>query len=257
MDPRDFSGVRGRQHRSGSPVVRGTCVVPNLGLIVPYMGTSRSATKRSVGRRAVLAPSRTTPVPASRRQGIARALFTSTQQRVLGLLYGQPDREFYASELFRLARAGRGAVQRELQKLVSSGLVSTTTAGRQKNYRANREAPIFEELRGIVLKTIGAADPVREALIPLAPRIARALVFGSIAKGTDRAGSDIDLLVVADALTLEDLFKALAPAEAVLDRKVNPTLMGLHEYEKARDTRDSFVDRVLRGPTIPLLGDTA
>jgi predicted nucleotidyltransferase len=221
------------------------------------MGTSPSPRIRSNSRRSKRAPSTAARVTPPRRQGVAGALFTSTQQRVLGLLYGQPDREFYASELFRLARGGRGAVQRELQKLVSSGLVTTGIAGRQKHYRANREAPIFEELRGIVVKTIGAADPVREALRPLAPRIARALVFGSIAKGTDRARSDIDLLVVADDLTLEDLFAALAPAEAVLDRRVSPTLIRRQEYEKARRTPDSFVDRALRGPTIPLLGDAA
>lgn len=220
------------------------------------MGTSRSASKRSGGRRSALAPSPAPREPAPRRQGIAGALFTSTQQRVLGLLYGQPEREFYASELFRLARAGRGAVQRELKKLVSSGLVTIATVGRQKHYQANREAPIFDELRRIVVKTIGTADPVRAALSALAPRITRALVFGSVAKATDRTGSDIDLLVVADDLTLEDLFGVLAPAEAVLDRKVNPTLMSRQEYEKARRTPDSFVDRVLRGPTIPLLGDT-
>src|SRR5512137_1210268 len=118
--------------RNSEPAVPGTCVVPNMGRIVPHMGTIRSTAKRA-DRRSGLAPSRAAPGTPSRRDGVAGALFTSTQQRVLGLLYGQPERDFYASELFRLARAGRGAVQRELQRLVSSGLVTTATAGRQKH----------------------------------------------------------------------------------------------------------------------------
>ena len=102
------------------------------------------------------------------------------------------------------ASGGTGAVQRELEKLVASGLVCVTHVGRQKHYQANAEAPVFDELRRIVVKTIGVVDPVREALDPLAPRITRALVFGSVAEGTDRASSDVDLLVGADDLTLED-----------------------------------------------------
>ncbi|MBX9811154.1 MAG: hypothetical protein K2Y16_06015 [Burkholderiales bacterium] len=86
---------------------------------------------------------------------MAGALFTATQQRVLGLLFGQPERSFFATELIALARAGSGAVQRELQRLAESGFVTVTRIGNQKHYQANRAAPIFEELRGMVLKTLG------------------------------------------------------------------------------------------------------
>lgn len=230
-----------------------SCVVPNVGRIVPVMGT-RTGSKRRPARPAGRARTSGASGTEARQDGIAGALFTSTQQRVLGLLYGQPTRQFYATELFRLARSGRGAVQRELGKLVASGLVSVAVVGRQKHYQANPAAPIFDELRRIVVKTIGVADPIRDALDPLAPRIVLALVFGSVAKGTDRAGSDIDLLVVADDLTLEELFRALSHAESVLDRKVSPTLIGRTEFQKARGTHDTFVDRVMRGPTIPVLG---
>jgi predicted nucleotidyltransferase len=185
---------------------------------------------------------------------VAGALFTATQQRVLGLLFGQPDRSFFANEVIALARVGNGSVQRELARLVASGLVVSSVVGRQRHYRANRESPIFDELRSIMMKTVGAAEPAREALQGLARKISCAFIYGSIAKGTDSATSDMDVLIVSDELTLEEVFDALEPAEASLGRKVNPTLLRTAEFEAARHVPDSFVARVLAGPTIALIG---
>src|SRR5262249_19180943 len=132
--------------------------------------------------------------------GIADALFSRTQQRVLGLVFGQPDRQYGTVELIKLADSGSGAVQRELQRLVSSGLVSCTQLGQQKRYQANRESPLFEELRAIVEKTAGVSEVVRAALAPLEPKLRLAVLFGSVAKSTDSATSDIDVLIVSDDL---------------------------------------------------------
>ena len=188
------------------------------------------------------------------RVGIASALFTTTQQRLLSLLFGQPSRSFYASELIALTGSGSGAVQRELQRLVSSGLVGVTRVGRQKHHRANPESPVFVELRGLVQKTVGLAEPLREALEPLGNRIKLALVYGSVARGVDGADSDIDLLVVGDELTLEDMYSALAPVEAVLDRRVNPMLYTEREFAERRATGSTFLSRVLAGETLVLVG---
>lgn len=100
--------------------------------------------------------------------GLADALFTSTQQRVLGLLFGQPGRSFFATELIALTGSGSGAVQRELKRLASSGLVTVTRIGNQKHYQANDTSPVFEELRSLIIKTVGLADPIRQVLAPLA-----------------------------------------------------------------------------------------
>ncbi|WP_418318111.1 nucleotidyltransferase domain-containing protein [Piscinibacter sakaiensis] len=133
--------------------------------------------------------------------GMADVLFTGTQHRVLAPLFGQPTRSFYASELISLAGMGSGAVQRELAKLAGSGLVTVRTVGNQKHFQANRDAPIFDELKGIVDKTFGLAEPLRQALQPLSKKIAAAFVFGSVAKESDTASSDIDLLVAATICT--------------------------------------------------------
>lgn len=188
-----------------------------------------------------------------RQSGLADALFGSTRRRVLGLLFGQPQRSFFVTEIMALTDAGRGAVQRELQRLADSGLVTVTKLGNQKHYQADKASPLFKELASIIQKTVGLEEPLRAALTPLAGRIRLALVFGSIAKGLDTAASDVDLLVVSDELTLEDLYRALSPAEAQLARTINPSLYSTIEFQQ-RKAEKSFVKRVLDGPTIPLLG---
>jgi predicted nucleotidyltransferase len=187
--------------------------------------------------------------------GLADVLFTKTQQRVLRLFFGSPDRTFIKQELIDRALSGSGAVQRELARLVDSGLVTVTRIGSQKHYQANRAAPIFEELRGIITKTIGLADPIRSALQPLAKRIDVALVYGSVAKGKDRAQSDIDLLVVGNDLTLEELFSRLAPVERKLGRRINPTLYTRDEFARRQKSANAFLRKVLAGEHIVLIGN--
>jgi predicted nucleotidyltransferase len=185
---------------------------------------------------------------------MADALFTKTQRRVLALFFGQPDRTFFKRELIQRAGSGSGAVQRELGRLVESGLVTVTMIGSQKHYQANRAAPIFEDLRAIVTKTVAVVDPLRVALKPLAKQIHLAVVYGSVAKGEARAGSDVDLLVVADDLTLEELFALLSPAEKKLGRKIEPTLYTIAEYNKRRKSGNPFLQKVLTGEHILLIG---
>ena len=185
---------------------------------------------------------------------LADALFTTTQQRVLALLFGQPARSFFASELIRLTGSGSGAVQRELKRLVSSGLVTVKRIGRQKHFQANPDCPVFDELCAMVRKTVAMVEPVRQALAPLAEGIALAVVYGSVAKGTDTASSDIDLLVVADDLTLEALYTALAPAELNLARKISPTLYTITEFDSRLAAGNPFLTRVIEGEHLVLIG---
>jgi predicted nucleotidyltransferase len=185
---------------------------------------------------------------------LADALFTKVQQRVLGLLFGNPERSFYANEIIALAQSGTGAVQRELARLQSSGLVTVQQVGRQKHYQANRASPVFEELRGLVLKTVGLADVLRAALAPLRDRIMVAFVFGSVAKGHDSAASDIDLMVVSDALSYADLFAALEPAVESLGRPVNPTVYSHADLKRRIDDDNAFVGRVLAQNKIWVIG---
>jgi len=186
--------------------------------------------------------------------GLADALFSKVQQRVLGVLFGSPDRSFYANEIIGLARSGTGAVQRELARLEASGIVRATRVGKQKHYQANAHSPLFEELRGLALKTFGLADILRAALEPIASDIRAAFVYGSIAKGRDTVESDIDVLVISDRLAYADLFAVLEEASARLGRKVAPTIYSSKEFQKRVGSRNSFVVRVLAQPKLWLIG---
>jgi hypothetical protein len=183
----------------------------------------------------------------------ADALFTKTQQRVLAVLFGQPQRSFYANEIIGLAESGSGAVQRELARLESAALVTVRRIGNQKHYQANSAAPIFAELRAIVVKTFGAADVVRLALAPL-PSIELAFIYGSIAKGTDHAGSDIDLMIIGTLLSNTQLLDALMPASEQLGRAINPTLYSPAEFAQRLIAGKSFISRVLEQPKIFVKG---
>jgi len=185
---------------------------------------------------------------------VAGALFTPVQQRVLGLLFGQPDRKYQGSELIRLAGSGTGAAHRVLTKLAETGLVTVERVGNQKHYQANRASPVFEELRGLISKTAGLAVPLRSALAPLAKQINAAFVYGSLAKGTDRAGSDVDLMVISPKLAYANLYEALQKAEAALGRTVNPNLMTPREWREKRAEKDSFAARVAAQPKIFVIG---
>ena len=187
--------------------------------------------------------------------GLANALFTPVRQRVLALLFGQPQRRYQSSELIRLANSGTGAVHRILTRLAAADLVSVEKVGNQKHYQANADSPIFEELAGLVRKTVGLVGPLRTALVPFKDRIAAAFVYGSIAKGTERAGSDIDLMVIADDIDYAELFTALPGVESTLDRTINPNLMTCSDWQRKRDEPDSFADRVASQPVLFVMGD--
>ncbi len=190
----------------------------------------------------------------ARRKSLADALLTRTQQRVLGLLFGQPGRSFYASELIRVTGTGSGAAQRELARLENSGLVVGRRIGPQKHYQANAASPLFEELRGIVVKTVGLAEPVRTALKPLSAAIRAAFVYGSVAKVADHSGSDIDLMVISDTLTYGEVFGALERAAKAVGRPLNPTVYTVAEFSKRTREENAFVARVLRQPKVWIIG---
>ncbi len=210
--------------------------MPESGMIMPILGVTHRVARRS------------------RRKSLADALFTKTQQRVLGVLFGQPERSFYASELIRQAGTGSGAAQRELAKLVESGLVTARRVGHQKHYQANSESPLFSEIRAIILKTVGLAEPLRKALAPVASAIRAAFVYGSVAKGSDRSQSDIDLMVVSDTLTYSEVFDALEPVGRVLGRPINPTVYTAAEFSKRIRDENAFVMRVLEQPKVWVIG---
>ena len=185
---------------------------------------------------------------------MADALFSTVQQRVLAYLFGQPERSFFATEVIKLAGGGSGAVQRELARLDDSGLVTVTRVGTQKHYQANPKSPIFADLCAIAQKTVGLAEPLREALAPLEKDITAAFVFGSVAKRSDSAASDIDVLILSDRLEYADVFEALQSAEARLGRTVNPIVYTPANWRKKRTEDNAFVVRLAAQPKVFLIG---
>jgi len=201
-------------------------------MIIPNMGTK-------VGRPSI---------------GLADALFPRVQQRVLAFLFGQPERRFQSAELIRLANSGTGAVHRQLSRLAEAGWVTVNRNGNQKHYQANRACPAFAELHGLIVKTVGVVEPLREALAPRAKDIRGAFIYGSVAKGIDKAGSDIDLMVISDHLGYQDLFEVVQVAERVLARPVNPNVMSLSEWRAKRAKKDSFAARISAQPRLFVIG---
>lgn len=195
-----------------------------------------------------------TRTPTERTLALSDALFTKVRQRILGIIFGNPERSFYANEIIRLADSGTGAVQRELQRLQSAGLVTVERIGNQKHFRANQEAPVFEELRSLVLKTSGQADVVRTVLAPVASHIHAAFIFGSLAKHTATAASDVDLMIISDTLGYPDLFGALEAASQRLGRIVNPTIYSSAEFAKRVKRGNAFLTKVLAQPKIWIIG---
>jgi len=187
--------------------------------------------------------------------GLGGALFTSTQQRVLGFLFGQPERSFFANELINLTGAGSGAVQRELKKLTTSGLVTSRMHGNQRHFQANPDSPIFKELTGIVQKTFGLAQPIMAALAPYRDAIRCAFIFGSVAKKQDTAASDIDLFVISESLSYPDLLNHLLGTEELLGRAINTTIYTVADVEQRIHQGNAFLTRTLAQPKIWIIGN--
>ena len=183
---------------------------------------------------------------------LSDALFTPSQAQVWAWVFGQPERRFHFSELLRLTGLGSASLQREIGRLVDAGLLTSEPVGNLRCVQANPHSPVFAEVLGITRKALGAVPQLQTALAPLASQLQGAWIFGSVAKGTDTAHSDIDLLLVGD-LTLAQAMEHTVPVEERLGRKISPTLYTPAEFAQRLADSDSFVSQVMGGPLLALL----
>ncbi|WP_262368534.1 nucleotidyltransferase domain-containing protein [Marinomonas sp. IMCC 4694] len=184
---------------------------------------------------------------------IGDALFTKGQQKVLALFFDQPDKSFYLREVVRRADMGIGVISRELAKLADAGLLVESKQGNQNHYQANKRSPIFNELQAIVRKTFGIKGLLKEAIAPLLPQLEQAFIYGSVAKGEEHAGSDVDVMLVGNDLSYSEIMQMLDSVEEKLQRPINPTLYSPVEFEERMAQGQNFLSKVMEQPRIDLL----
>jgi len=177
---------------------------------------------------------------------LATTLFPESRRAILGLLFSHPDEAFYLRQVVDLAGLAVGQTQRELKRLTAAGIVERSEQGRHVYFRANRACPIYDELRGIAVKTTGAVAVIEAALAPLADRIVVAFVFGSVARGEENRASDIDLMVIGDA-SFAEVSSAVVGAERTLRREINLVVYPVREFQAKARQGHSFVARVIEG----------
>jgi predicted nucleotidyltransferase len=204
-------------------------LVPNLGTIVPTVGTTDHSSL------------------------FGSALFSRTRGSLLALLFGHPDKRFYTRQIIEALGDASGAARRELKGLTGAGILLREREGRQVYYRANPACPIFPELVGLVRKTVGLVDVMRTALEPLGERVAVAFVYGSMAKGSGNTASDVDLMVIG-AAGFGEVVDALAPAQDALGREVNPSVYGEAEVGRRLSDGEHFLTSVMREQKLFVIG---
>lgn len=185
---------------------------------------------------------------------VAEVLFGKTRQAVMALFFTRPDEQFHLREVVRLTGVSPGAVQRELKVLAKAGILTHTRRGNQTIYQADASCSVFHLLKELVVRTVGLADLLRQALLPLQHSIRVALLFGSFASGQHRATSDVDVLVVGE-LPFADLVAALRPVQQRTGREVNPVLYTPSEFREGISSGNQFLTSVLASPVVFVLGD--
>lgn len=164
-----------------------------------------------------------------------------------------PDEALHGREIARRAGLPSGTVTRELNRLVDAGLLKRDKRGNQWLYGADRRCPVFDEVAGILRKTSGAADALALALDPISERIKVACIFGSFARGTERSGSDVDVLVIG-SVDLGAVIDALFPVQRQLGREINPKVFSAREWRAKVRAKNPFATDVLAKPKIFLIG---
>lgn len=185
---------------------------------------------------------------------ISSALFGKTRRVILAILFSHPDEDFFLRQIARASGAGMGAAQRELKRLTEAGILQRSVRIRQVFYRANPDCPVFQELRGLIRKTSGAAEVIRSAIEPLAARIQVCFIHGSLARGEERAGSDLDLLVIG-GVKFREVVACIGPIQSALRREINPTVFSPREFRTKVRAGNHFLTTVLKGAKILLVGD--
>ena len=185
---------------------------------------------------------------------LSSALFTITQQKVLGLLFTQPDKSFYVKEILRLTGMGVATIKRELDRMRAAGILRMTKIGNQHHYQANPECPIFFELSGIIKKTSGIVGSISSALSSVSGQVDWAFIYGSVASNKETTGSDIDLMIIGD-ISFSQVVRLLYPVQETLGREINPKIYSRKEWILLKKSKQAIVNELMLKPRMDVLGD--
>jgi len=185
---------------------------------------------------------------------LSKVLFSNARRGVLGLLYGHPDQAYYLREIASVTGLAVGQVQREVRQLTDAGLIRRTARGRHVWFQADDRCPIYNEMRSVITKTIGAAAVLADALDLLAERMVAAFIFGSVARGQQTQVSDVDLMVVGE-VSFGDVVKAIRPSEQRLRRPIAATVYPPTEFASKLASGHHFLTTVMNAEKIFLIGN--
>jgi predicted nucleotidyltransferase len=181
----------------------------------------------------------------------AELLSSRARAEIFRLLFNGTGDELHVREIERRSGLNDSTLRQELRKLVRLDLVQSRRDSNRVYYRAKTESPLYPEIRNLVLKTSGLSDVLKSVLTD--KRIRVAFVFGSIARGEEKAGSDVDLMVIGQ-LGLRDLSRLLSGIEEKIGREVNPHVLREEEFRKRIRAKEHFVSSVMETPKIFIIG---
>ncbi len=184
---------------------------------------------------------------------LPKLLGSKLRAKILGWLFTHTDERYFVRQLTALLQEDSTNLSRELARLEKTGILVSTTSGKQKYYQANHQSPIFDELHGLMIKTAGVADILRSALKPSEKKIKSAFIFGSFATQTETSLSDIDVMIIGD-ISFGEAVSLISPAQEQLRRQINPVVYPVEEFQDRVKSDHHFVNTVLEGKKVFLIG---
>jgi predicted nucleotidyltransferase len=188
------------------------------------------------------------------RKTIIDTLFSKTKQNILSTVIINPDKWWYLSDLAKKINTSPSSLQRDLLNMTSTGILEKRQEGNRIYYKANKECPVFDELQGIIIKTVGIRDKLISALKPLSKKIKVAFIFGSIARREEMSKSDVDIMIIGDT-TISEVVKRLRPVEKIIDREINPTVYQINEFKNKLKDKSNFLMEVMEGEKVFIIGN--
>jgi len=188
------------------------------------------------------------------RKQMIDALFSKTKQNILSTTILNPDKWWYLSDLAKTIDTSPSSLQRDLLNMTSTGILEKRQEGNRIYYRANKECPVFNELQGIIVKTVGIRDKLVSALKPLSKIISIAFIYGSVARREEMSISDVDIMVIGET-TISEVVKRLKPVEKIIDREINPTVYQIYDVKKGLKDKSNFLMEVMEGEKVFIIGN--